>query len=104
MPDTSLIGRAKELQVAAALIRNGVYVYFPLVDTGADLVAANRAGTLFVPVQVKFRASSPGLGLLKSDMARFKTSSTVIAFVIGTGESSKAWYLPYSEWRSRAVD
>jgi len=81
-----------------------VYVYSPLVDTGADLVAANRAGTLFMPVQVKFRASDPALGSLKSDMARFEASSTVIAFLIGTSDSSKAWYVPYSDWKSRAVD
>jgi hypothetical protein len=35
--DTSLIGRAKELEVAGMLIRNGIYVFWPFVDTVADL-------------------------------------------------------------------
>jgi hypothetical protein len=55
MPDTSLIGKAKELQVASQLVAAGIYVYFPLLDNGFDLLAANQTGTRFLPVQVKYK-------------------------------------------------
>jgi hypothetical protein len=104
MVDTSLIGRAKELEVASALIRNGIYVYYPLVDTGADLVASNRTCTIFIPVQVRFSAHTSGLWLVRSDKERFSKANTVIAFLTGEGESKRNWYLPISDWCSKVVD
>jgi hypothetical protein len=97
MRDTSLIGRAKELEVASALIRNGIYVYSPLVDTGADLIAANYGATRFIPVQVKFRGKDPSLNLSKRDIARFQKANTVVAFLIGERETQRSWYVPISE-------
>ncbi|HEX5442977.1 MAG TPA: hypothetical protein VFW87_04070, partial [Pirellulales bacterium] len=49
--NTLLVGRAKELEVAGMLIRNGIYVFWPLVDPGADLLATNRDASRCVPVQ-----------------------------------------------------
>lgn len=104
MVDTSLTGRAKELEVASALTRNGIYVFLPIVDKGADLVAANCTGTLFVPVQVRFRANGPGLDLKRSDVVRFSAARTVIAFLVGEGQAAKSWYVPILAFRSRAAD
>lgn len=99
--DTSLIGRAKELEVAGMLIRNGIYVFWPLVDTGADLLATNRDASRSIPVQVKYRASGWGaLDLTVSDKQRFKKPNTVIAFLVG----EHAWFLPFDEWSKKHID
>jgi len=100
MYDSSLLGRSKELEVAGALIRNGIYVYYPLVDTGADLVAANREATAFIPVQVRYRAASPALNLFRKEVVRFKGTNSVIAFLVG----GTSWYLQFSKWVTKAVD
>ena len=102
--DTLLVGRAKELEVAGMLIRNGVYVFWPLVDTGADLLATNRDASICVPVQVKYNAKASALGLNKSDQKRFDKPNTVLAFLLGRGETRHAWFVPYKEWASRHVD
>ena len=101
---TSLLGKAKELEVAGALIRNGLYVFFPLVDAGFDLVVTNRLGTAFVPVQVKYRAKDPGVGLKKKDRDLFQGSRVVVAWVIGAGASERCWYIPFAEWHAKAKD
>lgn len=101
---TSLLGKAKELEVAGALVRNGLYVFFPLVDAGFDLVVTNRLGTEFIPVQVKYRAKDPGLGLKRSDIDIFQGSRVVVAWVIGAGASERRWYIPFSDWREKAKD
>src|SRR6185312_12377382 len=54
MVDTALVGRAKELEVAGVLIRNGIFVFWPLVDKGTDLLATNRDCSICIPVQVRY--------------------------------------------------
>ena len=100
---TSLIGKAKELEVASILISNGLYVFFPLVDAGFDLVVTNRAGKIFIPVQVKYRTSDPALNLHEKDINNFKDTEVVVAWLIGQGETKKSWYLPFSKWSDHAV-
>lgn len=97
--DTSLIGRAKELEVAGMLIRNGIYVFWPLLDTGADLLATNREASCCIPVQVKYNAKGPSLVLTTAGKARFERPNTVIAFLFGKGENQRAWFLPINEWK-----
>jgi hypothetical protein len=99
----SLIGKAKELEVAGVLISHGLYVFFPLVDAGFDLVVTNRAGAHFVPVQVKFRAKDPALGLLKKDRENFEHTDVVIAWVIGLPPNTRVWFIPYQEWKRMAT-
>jgi len=104
MHDTTLLGRAKELEVAGALVRNGIYVYYPLVDTGADLVAGNRSGSMFIPVQVKFRSKDPALFLRARDIERARSPRMVMAFVIGQESIKRMWFVPYSAWLAKAHD
>jgi len=102
--DTTLVGRAKELEIAGLLIRNGIYVFLPLVDSGADLLAANREASIVVPVQVKYRADALNLDLNKKrDFARFEKANTVVAFVIGVTEQ-RSWFIPFRDWITKAVD
>lgn len=102
--DTSLIGRAKELEVAGMLIRNGIYVFWPLVDTGADLLATNRDASRCIPVQVKYAAKKSALGLTKADMGRFAKPNTVLVFVVGQADKQRTWFLPFQEWSKKCVD
>lgn len=102
--DTSLIGKAKELEVASILVRNGLYVFFPLVDAGVDLVVTIRASREFIPVQVKYRGSKSALGLTKQDIARFHDTKTVVAFIIGTGPAQRTWFVPFRDWKTMSVD
>lgn len=103
--NTSLIGRAKELEVAGMLIRNGIYVFWPLVDTGADLLATNRDASRSIPVQVKYRATGWGaLDLTMADKERFKKPNTVIAFLVGKNGNQRAWFLPFNEWLKKHVN
>ena len=80
MANTQLIGKAKELEVAGLLVANSIYVYLPLIDNGYDLLASNRKGTKFIPVQVKWKKTRSGLTLTKKDIARFTKTSVVLAF------------------------
>jgi hypothetical protein len=105
--DTTLIGRAKELEVAGMLIRNGIYVFLPLVDTGADLLATNRDASRCIPIQVKYAAKSSSLGLTKADTRRFKKPNTILAFLVGKVgkvDKQRAWFLPFREWEKRSKD
>lgn len=102
--DTSLIGRAKELEVAGMLIRNGIYVFWPLVDTGADLLATNRDASRCTPVQVKYAARLSSLGLTKADKGRFAKPNTVLAFVVDQSDKQRTWFLPFQEWSKKCVD
>jgi hypothetical protein len=102
--NTTLIGRAKELEVAGMLIRNGIYVFWPLVDTAADLLATNRDASCCIPVQVKYNAKRGALGLTKADKLRFEKPNTVLAFLMGQGETHRAWFIPFNEWASKHVD
>ena len=45
MRDNSLIGKAKELQVAALLAELGFQLFLPLVDKGYDLAKITPLGT-----------------------------------------------------------
>ena len=104
--DTSLIGRAKELQVAGLLVSEGIYVYYPLVDVGFDLVASNAAGTLFIPVQVKFKETRTGFALKRGDAEQFVVSEAVLAF--GTASQTEGlsdfWFIPAVMWRENVKD
>ncbi len=96
--DTSLIGKAKELEVASLLIENGLYVFYPLVDKGYDLVVGNRNCTKLVPIQVEFRAKDPALGLNDRHVAQFEGKDVLLAYVIGSGLRKRIWLIPFSVW------
>lgn len=104
--DTTLIGRAKELQVASLLIAEGIYVFWPLVDVGFDLVASNASGTLFMPVQVRFRETRTGFTLNRSEIEKFATAKAILAFGSKSGESdaSDFWFMTAGEWKTHAND
>jgi hypothetical protein len=102
MQDSSLLGRAKELEVASALIRNGIYVYSPMVDTGVDVVASNRNASEFIRVQVKFRADDPALFLPGRSIERELPPHLVLAFVRGKHEDQRIWFIPYQDWLSQS--
>ncbi|HET6884176.1 MAG TPA: hypothetical protein VFI31_28735 [Pirellulales bacterium] len=102
--DTTLIGRAKELEVAGMLIRNGIYVFWPLVDTGADLLATNRDASRCMPVQVRYAAKRSALGITRAEAKRFAKPNTVLAFVVGKGNKQHTWFLPFDEWKKKYVD
>jgi hypothetical protein len=103
MENSALVGRAKELEVASLLIRHKIYVFFPLVDSGADLLAANRDASVVVPIQVKYRSKDPGLCLNSKDLPGFDRANTVLAFIIGAREQ-RCWFIPYRDWKSKSVD
>lgn len=104
MTDTSLLGRAKELEVAGILIRNGVYVFWPLVDKGIDLLATNNRASRFVPVQVRYRRTGPALDLHEGEIERLLESNAVVAFLRGDANDQHQWFVPISAWRTKAVD
>ncbi|MEK7152689.1 MAG: hypothetical protein AAB834_01970 [Patescibacteria group bacterium] len=107
MANTQLIGKAKELEVAGLLVANSIYVYLPLIDNGYDLLASNRKGTKFIPVQVKWKKTRSGLTLTKKDIARFTKTSVVLAFGRQNRkeeELAEFWFLPFKRWRRKAVD
>jgi len=98
--DNQLIGKAKELHVASILVAHGLYVYFPLVDNGFDLIGSNRKGTKFIPIQVKYQESRAAFALKKKDVERLKSTGVVLAFG-SKGEgfgNSEYWFIPFSDW------
>ncbi|GEM_PF-4811553 len=102
--DSSLSGKAKELEIASMLVDAGFYVYWPFVDTGFDLVITNDKGEHFIPIQVKYYKKTPALGLTKSHAAKFEGEKVFLAFLIGKGPERRLWLLPFERWRKLAVD
>ena len=101
---TGLIGRAKEFRVAADLMANGLYVFYPLVDTGIDLVVTAHGSRKFVPIQVRYRFSSSGLGLKRTEQSRFRDRGLFLAYVRGTYPDERLWYVPFERWDKHAKD
>ncbi len=104
--DNQLIGKAKELHVASILVAHGLYVHFPLIDNGFDLIVSNRKGTKFIPIQVKYKESRSAFTLTKKDVERFKGKGVVLAFG-SKGEgfgNSEYWFIPFSDWEAKAED
>ena len=99
----ALVGKATEIEIASSLVGAGLYVFFPLVDAGFDLVVTNRKGTAYLPVQVKFRASNPALGLNPRECANFEGTNVVLVWIIGTGDDARRWFIPYKKWKERAI-
>ena len=105
MQDTSLVGKAKELQVASQLVATGIYVYFPLLDNGFDLLASNQTGTGFLPVQVKYKNSRTGFALHRKDIQKFRNAGAVVVFgSAGDNGRTDFWYVPIADWESKAQD
>ena len=99
---TSTFG-ASASEVKLQELAAGLYVFFPLLDAGFDLVVTNRRGASFIPVQVKFREREPALGLLPKDRSNFEGTNVVLAWLIGSGEKGRKWYVPFDDWCSKAV-
>ena len=102
MNDPTLIGRAKELEIASLFISNGLYVFYPLVDKGFDLVVTNAECSSIFPVQVKFRASHMALELSKKDVLRYKEKNVILAYIIGKNENKKTWIIPFNDWKKQS--
>jgi hypothetical protein len=102
--DTTLIGRAKELEVASLLISNDLYVFFPFVDNGFDLIVGNKDCSKLIPIQVKYRKTESSLCLQKKDVSKFKGKDVLLVYLIGVGENQQIWLIPFLEWESRSSD
>jgi len=89
---TGLIGRAKEFRVAAHLIEHNLYVFYPLVDTGVDLVVTSSDSRLFVPLQVRYRQKAVGLSLTKTEAKRFEGRGIFLVYVVGEPPHEDIWY------------
>lgn len=104
MSKTALIGKAKELYVATLLVAEHLNVYFPLVDTGFDLLVASKDGTKFLPVQVKYKSSRTGFTLNRSDAKKFETCNAVLAFGSEAADIDNFYFFPAKEWASKSED
>ncbi|HHX8698691.1 TPA: group I intron-associated PD-(D/E)XK endonuclease [Vibrio diabolicus] len=101
---TAVIGKAKELEVASALVSKNLYVYFPLVDNGYDLIVSDDDGKRHMPVQVKYRKKDSSINFNMKDVERFKGKNVIIAWLTGEGCNYKSWYLPFDLWLEHAKD
>lgn len=105
MSESLLIGKAKELFVATLLVARKLHVYFPLVDSGFDLVVGSRDGTLFVPVQVKYKEKRTGFTLKRDDAEKFAKAEAILVFCSGERVDEEEFYFfPAREWLARAQD
>lgn len=104
MKNTQIIGKAKELEIASQLIREQLLVFFPFVDTGADLVVSDFSMERFLPIQVRYRSSDPALNLTKKDLQRLKNTKVILAFIIGESTNAGTWYIPIREFEGKAKD
>lgn len=88
------------------MIAEGIYVFWPLVDVGFDLVASNASGTIFMPVQVRFRETRTGFTLKSSEIERFATAKAILAFGSKSpdGDASDFWFITTDEWKAHSSD
>ncbi len=88
--------------VASTLIVNGLRAYLSVVNKGVNLVAANRAHTLFVPVKVSACASE--LDVKREEATPLAASGGVLAFLVDDGDEQVGYYIPVPEYLARAGD
>jgi hypothetical protein len=89
-------------EVASALIVNGLRAYLSVVNKGINLVACDRSHTAFIPV--KIAACVVALDIKKDDAKSLNEAKGVVAFLIGGAEACTSYYLPISEYLSKAKD
>jgi|GEM_PF-3913129 len=89
-------------EVAAALVVNGLRAYLSTVNKGANLVAANRANTAFVPV--KAEECFDGLDVRRDEARALVDGHGVIAFLFEANGTRTAFYIPVSEYMEMAED
>lgn len=89
-------------EVAAALVVNGLRAYLSVVNKGANLVAANRANTAFVPV--KAEECFDGLDVRRDEARALVDGHGVIAFLFEADGERTAYYIPVSEYMEMAED
>jgi len=104
MSNTALIGKSKELYVATLLVARQIQVYFPLVDTGFDLVALSSDGKRFLPIQVKYKQARTGFTLSRDDAKKFKDCDAVLAFGSGSADIDNFYFIPSKEWAEKVDD
>lgn len=104
MSATSLIGKSKELYVASLLVAKNLHVYFPLVDTGFDLVAVSPDGKQFLPIQVKYKQLRTGFTLSRRDCEKFRNCDAVLAFGSGKADIESFYFFPSKVWAKKAED
>lgn len=102
MTRSLLIGKSKELFVASQLAAQHLHIYFPLVDNGFDFVVSDPTGTVFIPVQVKYKQSRTGFTLKRTDDSRYLHSKAVVVFCSGKASVDETWYFPFDEWLKQA--
>ena len=88
--------------VANALIANGLSAYLSVVNKGINLVACNRSNTAFIPVKIE--ACRATLDIKKDDAKSLAESKGVVAFLLDGGEECTSYFLPISEYLSKAKD
>ena len=101
---TSLIGKAKELEIARQLTEEGLLVFLPLVDEGVDLVVTDLKMRRFLPIQVKFRETRSGLGVYKKDVRRLRQADLILAFIVASGPNQGTWYIPLKDFMEKKID
>lgn len=92
----------KGAEVASALVVNGIIPFLSVTNKGFNLVAANRAGTAFIPVKITSRTDWPTLDLKRDDAAALDAAGGVLAFLTGEDDDRTSWYLTVAEFRSKA--
>jgi hypothetical protein len=89
-------------EVASALVVNGLRAYLSVVNKGVGVVAANRAHTAFVPVQVA--ACVGGLDIKREDARPLVEGQGVLAFLLEEDGERVSYYVPVSEYLEMAED
>lgn len=89
-------------EVASALIVNGLRAYLSVVNKGVNLVATNRAHTMFVPVKIS--ACESGLDVKRDEVKPLIEANGVVAFLLENGEERTSYYFPAAEYLARAED
>ena len=85
--------------VASALKVNGVRAYLSVVNKGVNLVASNRAHTVFIPVRIE--ACKSGLDVRRDEAKPLVGAHGVLAFLL---DERTSYYVPVSEYLEMAED
>lgn len=106
MMETEQEGKAGELELAAKLLREGYYVFLPLVDAGIDLVA--KINDRFISLQVKKSRFYPSMGVYwqeirKKPFDHNKGENVFCVFVLRRGTDTNYLVVP-SLWIERHSD
>jgi predicted AAA+ superfamily ATPase len=97
--NTTRIGASYEYWLASELLKRGLWVSIPLVDTGVDLLVHNDDYSQTVAIQVKYKKDEKNIFLRGRESDSYEKKNVILAYFLKDAK----YYIPMKEFLRLAV-